>query len=266
MDYFDFLKNKRSKPQTIFGNLLRTGTEVNGVFIPSGNLQSSLNRFAQNLVRFTHDADYKIQLIGSATGLDYRRSKFLVCTMHQIKNIAPVDIGIIELVKSSFISSAGFTCFRGSDRMKESDDQDLCAFYFTEQVAENPVLERRFFKFGSDVVLSDDDEIVAYLAYGCAFSDQRYDVVEDNHLGLKTRSMTCYSGDILSDPALRQCKLISPMKFDPNGLSGGPVFATVVTGTEQALKFAGIINRSGNGTIHFLKAKAIQNLLDLSFD
>jgi hypothetical protein len=186
--------------------------------------------------------------------------------MHQAKDVDPVDVGIILPVRSSYISSAGFTCFRDSGRMKESDAQDLCAFHFTEQVEKNPVLEPCFFKFGSDVVLADDDEVVAYLAYGCAFSDQRYDIVEENHLGLVTRSMTCEPGDIPSDPALGQCKLISQVEFDPNGLSGGPVFATVVTGTELALKFAGIINRSGSGTIHFLKAKAVQNLLDLSFD
>ncbi len=56
------------------------------------------------------------------------------------------------------------------------------------------------------------------------------------------------------------------MDFDPNGLSGGPVFAAVQHGLEVVLKFAGIINRSGNGLIHFIKAKAVQNLLDLSFD
>lgn len=265
MGYFDFLESRRSGPETIFGKRLQTSTKVNGVLIPSNNLQASLNRFAQNLIRFTHDADYKVQLIGSATGLDYRGAKFIVSTMHQVKNVDPRDVGIIVPVKSSYISSAGFTCFHDSGPMKESDAQDLCAFDFTDQVAKNPVLERRFFKLGSDVFLADDDEVVAYLAYGCPFSDQRYNIVEDNHLGLVTRSMTCKSGDISSDLSLGQCKLISQMEFDPNGLSGGPVFATVVTGAELPLKFAGIINRSGSGTIHFLKAEAVQNLLDLSF-
>lgn len=56
------------------------------------------------------------------------------------------------------------------------------------------------------------------------------------------------------------------MDFDPNGLSGGPVFATILRNNEVVLKFAGIISRAGGGNIHFVKAMPIKNLLNLSED
>jgi hypothetical protein len=266
MDFVDFVKSGRSNLPAILGQQIYASTKVHGVFIPASKLQGALHRFVRNLVLYTHDPHYKVQLIGSATGLAYRENNFLVCTMHQLKGANPKDVGIILSGKDNFISSAGFTCFRNPDPMNCPDYQDLCALDFTDQVKKNPELGRHFFEFGSNVALVDDDEVFAYLAYGCAFSDQKYNIVDENHLGLVTRSITCEPGDIPSDPALGQCKLISKMGFDPNGLSGGPVFATVVSGAELVLKFAGIANRSGGGIIHFIKAKAVQNLLNLSFE
>ena len=146
----------------------------------------------------------------------------------------------------------------------ESDAEDLCAFDFSTQVSENPVLAQRFFQINSDDILNDEDDIIAYLAYGCPFADQKYNIVDENHLGILIRSMTCEAFDQPTDSSLGCCRLLSPMDFDPNGLSGGPVFATVIQGSEIILKFAGVINRSGNGLIYFIKAKSVLNLLNLS--
>lgn len=59
--------------------------------------------------------------------------------------------------------------------------------------------------------------------------------------------------------------LTAKMDSDPNRLSGGAAFATVLEGEQIVLKFAGIINWAGGGIIHFIKAKTVQRLLDLSF-
>jgi hypothetical protein len=238
------LLRKRAALDTIVGQSVLTSIRVHDLFVPANALQTRLNKFAQNLVRYTYIEDYEVQLIGSATGLNYRGAKFLVCTAHQLKEVLGQDVGIIVPVKN----------------------EDLCAFDFTPQTVANEHLVDRFFRLNSHTVLNDHDEVVAYLAYGFPFSDQKYSIVDENHLGSVVRSMTCEPQSQPSDLALGLCKLISPMDFDPNGLSGGPVFATVQQNTDVVLKFAGIINRSGNGLIHFIKAKAVQNLLDMSTD
>ena len=61
--------------------------------------------------------------------------------------------------------------------------------------------------------------------------------------------MTCEPDKQPTDPALGRCKLVSKTDFDPNGISGGSVFAIVYHITIFILKFAGVINRSGNGLI-----------------
>jgi hypothetical protein len=258
------LLRRRADLDTLIGRSAWTSVRVHGVFVPADALQPRLHKFGQNLVLFTHIEDYEIQLIGSATGLDYRASKLLVCTAHQVKNVSEEDVGIIVPTKNYYISSAGYTQFGATGAPHESDAQDLCAFDFTSQATANPVLAQRFFQVGSDGFLNDEDDVIAYLAYGCPFADQKYNIVDDNHMGAVIRSMTCEPQSQPSDPALGLCRLLSSMDFDPDGLSGGPVFGTVLQGPGFVLKFAGIINRSGNGLVHFIKAKAVQNLLDLS--
>lgn len=252
--------------ETLVGRSAWTSIKVHGVFVPAKGVQSRLHVFGQNLVRYTDVAGYEVQLIGSATGLDYRDTKFLVSTGHQVNGIPEDDVGIIVPVKNNYISSAGYTRYVVRGTLRESDVFDLRAFDFTPQMAEHPDLMQRFFRLRPEDILEDTDNVIALLAYGCPFVDQKYNVVDENRVGTVIRAMTCEPCEQPSDPSLGLCRTLAPMDFDPNGLSGGPVFATVLEGSEVVLKFAGIINRAGNGLIHFIKGKAVQNLLDLSFD
>lgn len=266
MNELNDLLSRYADLNTLVGQKVWTSVKVHELFVPAVSLQSRLNKFGQNLVVFTHVDQYEVQLIGSATGLHYRGANFLVCTNHQVKDFSGLDVGIVVPEKSSYVSSAGFTRFRSTDTPQQGDAEDLCAFDFTPQTTSNQELAERFFRLRSNDFLNDEDNVVAYLAYGCPFIDQKYNIVDENHVGLVIRSMTCEPQNQPADPALALCRLLSPMEFDPNGLSGGPVFATVLKDHEITLKFAGIINRAGNGLIHFIKAKVVQKLLDLSFD
>ena len=144
------------------------------------------------------------------------------------------------------MSSAGYTRFGVPDDSLQNDKYDLYAFDFTPQTKDNQELAQRFFRLNSCHFLSDKDNVVIYFAYGCPFADQEYNIVDENHVGAVMRSMTCKPQPQYSDEDLGLCRTISAMNFDPNGLSGGPVFAIVRQRSEVVLKFAGIINRSGN--------------------
>ena len=266
MNYLNMLLSRRANFETLVGRSVWTSVRVHDVFVPATALQSRLHRFGHNLTLFTYDKDYQVRLRGSAAGLDYRGARFLVCTAHQVNDVPAEDVGIMVPANNHYITSAGYTRFRAPDAPAESDAEDLCAFDFTPQTAENQKLSQRFFQLSSTDLLNDEEDVVAYLAYGCPFADQKYNIFDENHVGTVIRSITCEPQGRHSDPALGLCRLLSPVDFDPNGLPGGPVFATVLQGPEVVLKFAGIINRSGNGLNHFIKAEMVQNLLDLSVD
>ncbi|MGO7117537.1 hypothetical protein [Rhizobium leguminosarum] len=257
--------SQMDKLKILLERKVRTSVRVHGLLVPANSLQSRLHVFCQNLVRYTGIEAFPVQLKGSATGLNYRGKKFLACTAHQLREVREEEIGVLFLDENTYISSAGYTRFNASVQQTESDAVDLCVFDFTEQTEVKTSLGRRFFTLRSDDVLRDEDEVLGYHAYGCPFGDQTYDVLDNNHVGTVIRSMTCEPEKHIFDQAVGSCRLLSKMDFDPNGLSGGAVFATVLEGEEIALKFAGIINRAGGGIIHFIKAKAVQHLLNLSF-
>jgi hypothetical protein len=240
-----------------------TSVNVHGVLIPANLLLSRLHIFGQPLVHYTGDDTYQLHLIGSATGFEYKGEKLLICTEHQLKQALGENVGIIVPEKQVFVSSAGYRQVKYNPALHEGDAFDLRVFDFDEQSRVHPELGRRFFKFSSEQILRDDDRVVGYLAYGCPFSDQNYDVYENNRLDTVIRPMLCREHQSLSDDALGACKTRIPMDFDPNGLSGGPVFALVLRNQEFILKFAGIINRASNSIIHFIKARNVQRLLDM---
>jgi hypothetical protein len=202
--------------------------------------------------------------MGSATGISYRGKKLLVSTAHQLKGIPEQAVGVVNLDKNTYVSSAGISRYLSTGGPPDNDARDLCVFEFTEQVLQNLNLQRRFFTLNADKLLEDRDEVLGYLAYGCPFGDQNYDLYENNHLGTVIRSMVCDLDQQPADTALGACRTLAPMAFDPNGLSGGPEFAIVLERSELVLKFAGIINRAGGGIIRFIRAKVVQQLLDLS--
>lgn len=247
---------------TIFGVKILGSSQVNGILIPAASLQSCLNRFASNLAIWTDHPDYKIQLPGSVTGIAYRGSKFIVCTMHQIRGIAAEKSGILLPFNGSYLSVAGYYYLSSSNPANNDDNYDLIAYDFTEQADKIACLRGRFFQLSADGTLEENEETVAYLAYGYPSADQRYEVDDGNHLGLVSRSMTCDPVETPSTSHLGECRLASPERFDMDGLSGGPVFASIASDGDMVVQLAGITNRAGNGTIHFIKAKVVRNLLD----
>ena len=261
--YLDNILRKRADLETIVGRRVWTSISVQNLFVPVSALQSRLSIFCQNLVVYTHVPGYEIQLIGSAAGMNYRGHKLLICTKHQIKGKTAEDVGIILTGKNKYISSAGFAHYLTQTRPLASDAQDLYVFDFAQQAVGHPDLGQRFFRLRTGDFLSDEHDVVAYIAYGSPFSDQKYDVVDANHIGMVTRSIICEPRRQPSDLALSACEPVSPIDFDPNGLSGGPVFAVVVEGAGFVLKFAGIINRAGSTRIHFIKASVVQRFLNL---
>ena len=262
----EFFLEKKHQQQTIFLHLIQISIKVHGIYIPSSALQNRLHDFAFNLVYYTHDETYEVQLIGSATGIEFGGRRILISTQHQIKDCRPSDIGTLRVTKNSYLSSSGIAFIKASKNSSSKDEFDLCAFDYTPASKEDIALARKFFLLDEDSVLLDGDKPIAFLAYGYPFDHQKYNVCDRNHVGLVSKSITCRPIEGFSDEMLGSCRTLSNMDFDPNGLSGGPIFATILVGDEIVLKFAGIINRAGNGFVHFIKAKAVARLLTLGFD
>lgn len=262
MQYLGPLRRGKYDLTTIYGKKICGSSRVNGILVHGASLQCSLNRFVINLAIWTEDPHYKIQLVGSAVGIDYCGSKFIVCTKHQIKGLAAERAGILLPHTGSYLSAAGYFFLSNSEQANNDDHYDLIAYDFTDQAHTIAGLSGRFLQINAGGPLAEVEDLVAYHAYGYPSADQQYDLYDENHIGLVIRSMTC--DPVETSPALPfgKCSLIASDQFDMDGLSGGAVFASIAFGGDMVVKLAGVINRAGNGIIHFIKAKVVCNLLD----
>ncbi|MQT13025.1 hypothetical protein [Segnochrobactrum spirostomi] len=240
------------------------GINVNGSAIPLNILISKIHAFGHCLTYYTGDPVYEIQLIGSATGISYQKNQFIIATKHQIKGFPPSDVGIVLPEGQVHVSSSGYTMFSDNLHPSGSDACDLISFDFNVQSSIYSGLLNRFFQLNQKNSLDDEENVLLYIVYGCAFVDQNYDVCDGRRVDTVIRSMICQPSANVSDIALGTCRTRAPMNFDPNGLSGGPVFAAVLDDGGVALKFAGVVNRAGNGIIHFIRSRFIINLLKTS--
>jgi hypothetical protein len=264
MQNLDPYRGRQFDLHTILGMKISGSCKVNGILVPAASLQSCLHRFSSNLAVWTEDPKYNIQIPGSVTWMKYRGFNYVLCTKHQIEGLSFEKAGILLPSRGSYVSSAGYFHLSSSKQSNNDDNYDLIAFDFTDQAKKIADLNGRFFQLGADNVLGEKEDIVAHLAYGCPSADQQYQV-DEGHVDLVSRSMTCDPVETPAASPCGECRLVSPEKFDMDGLSGGPVFASVASGGDVVVKLAGVINRAGNGTIHFIKAKVVRNLLDASF-
>ncbi len=103
--------------------------------------------------------------------------------------------------------------------------------------------------------------VLAVLLTGYPSADQRYEVHENNHLGLVRRLVTCLPEKQPSDEALLSVKAQQPLTVHPDGMSGGSAFVIQMENGLPKAYFAGIIVRGGLKSFQILKAGFIISFL-----
>lgn len=245
--------------ETLVGRKLATAAKLGALFLPANSIVLSLQRYCQNLVHFIGEP-FEVQLIGSTTNLRWRGRNIILSTFHQLRGVEMDNVGVIIPDRSNFISSAGASTYKDEVRAIGDDLSDICAFDFVAPIDANPDLRHNFY----DLELGwcvNTDTIDVVICYGCAFADQDYDVLDARHIKLSRRAFVCRPDGQPVDQALSRCKAIDSADTDPDGFSGGPVFAVCREGMSLTVKFAGMILRGGGGYFHYLKAEAVVSFL-----
>ena len=167
-----------------------TSVSVNGLYVLARGVQSMLGQYSFNLFAWTHDETFKVSLLGSATPLRYRGHYLVLCTGHQIKNVAPEDISMLTQDGEFAMTSSGYSAPRIGPEGMQQELQDLVVFNFNGACEQFPVLRQRFFKVEKFPTTSMSDSVVAVLNYGYPSKDQLYEVYDKNHIGSRLRATT----------------------------------------------------------------------------
>lgn len=259
----DGLSHKIRLGDSILENLCGLAVDVNGLIIPGQLVEGTLSRHAFNLVVNRNDEVYKISLVGSATAVRYQGREILLTTRHQLRNIDPRQVAMLT-DEDNIITSGGYRHYKGKS---DSDAYDIVAFDFTAPCADRPELKKRFFDLrGGAPPPSLNVNVLAIMLSGFPVADQAYEVYEKNHIGLARRNITCEPHEQPNDEALLRVRAVRPLKFDPDGMSGGSAFVIQLVDGQPRAFFGGIVVRGGREFFSILKPGFVIAFLDAVFD
>jgi hypothetical protein len=245
----------------ILQDLVKHSVRVGDLWIPSRLVQSTLGEYCLNLFVWTHDETHKVQLLGTAIPIKYRERYLLLCSAHQIKGVEPRDVCLVYPDGSRAVTNSGIRAFDASQRA-ETDAYDIAAFEFTDPISQHPNLGKKFYPFRELPPDVSSDQIIAFVVVGFPSKDQVYELEERSHLGTVKRNLTARPSGQPGDQSLIRASYLEPLDFDPDGLSGSPVFVVQFDGSNPKAYLGGMVLRSGEKDFRFLKIGYVKDFLD----
>ena len=226
-------------------------------------------------------------LRGSVTALNYRGMRFGVCTAHQVHD----NRGEEHAMNACFAFKSGDSVeYIGPNRIlffgeslksaSMTEEADFCVMDFSNTPAKSQKFTKKFLRLYGKSFLDDNDNVIMYLVCGHRNDEMQYepsdDYFYDSASGVLTGGLKIIAKQmqIWGDPVdqgnstfLRKCKQRNDYDYDPDGFSGGPVFAFVNEAGKVVTKFAGVTTQADrfklkDRPIQFIKSSLIRQLMD----
>lgn len=248
-----------------------TSIGVNGLYVLPNDVQAHLGKYCDSLKFFNVSSPYEINTSGSCTLLQYRNRYFAFATQHQLRNQDVNSACLDAKNEKMYITSSSYRNWIAPSTEEWSDRFDLCALEFTSSVCAGNIESSRFFPIGDGNTMSNGDEPLLFLAYGCAYSEQEYvlDESEDAERPLleikqRKRVWICDLHAQGSDDSLFKLKFEPQGAYNSDGFSGGAVFSIVHKDiSDFRIKFAGIVCRGGTGPfLNAIKVDSVQRMIE----
>jgi len=253
---------------TTIEGMLKHTVQLNGLLIPVKAMERTLSCYTQPLVIWNHDDTYSCGLIGSCIGIHYRNRYLLLCTRHQLKILGGrsyEDVGLLDKDGHSFCSAAGIRHYR--DDINDVDLNDLNVFDFTEPCKDREHMKDRFFNLHGLPPKVPSNQVVGFVVSGYPSSKQNYGLTEETkQLGFARAQITCslapYEDQLKTDPTVLKLLSLSPLNFDPDGMSGGAAFVIQLVNGIGHAHLAGMVVRAGSNNFYILTIGYILKFID----
>ena len=247
--------------QLLLQNLCDQSLYVGNVLVGARQAESLLGKFAVQIFVWADDPNCEVFLRGSGCALKFNDRYYVVCTKHQLLDVSLEKVGLFVGNRRLLVTSSGAKFYTNSHSGSETDQRDVIAFDFTDPCAEFPELRPLFFDFRNPPPDCSNTEIIAFVSAGFPFAEQNFDVYENKHIGSLKRIVVSQPYEQPSDESLLKAKTVVSMSFNPDGLSGGPLFSIVNKFGDPRAHYAGMMVRANQDYIYFLKSGYILQFL-----
>ncbi|CAM2886322.1 hypothetical protein JHFBIEKO_2540 [Methylobacterium mesophilicum] len=221
-----------------------------------------LQRYCKHIFVLNDSDDYPYSFRGSGTALRFGDQHFVFCCGHQFPDLEPDVIAIRPVVaQDKTITASSLLRPQATEENAGDDLLDMRAFEFVPANYAIPNL-------GSDFLSLDETSLWPagtrkpdrFLVFGYPYGRQDVDF-DERHVTARVTSVNgTYEGRSAS-PGVHRLLMERVEAFDPDGMSGGPVFYVGGTGGAFFIGFAGVVIRGSarSEILHFVDASVIRN-------
>ena len=238
---------------TLLESNVLTSVRVNGLFFPVTSLSQFIINYAEPLV-FYNDGfpEFPVSRVGSAARLKLGVRNFLFCTDHQMKTYDMTQVCLVNRSNGNAVTSHG--CVYSKLDLSGEPEIDLRLFEFTEAVEVDSLQSSPWYDLSgqSDFDLEKVELTIAagYPHLGGSIDYDRRDIPVRPHLVYGK-----YCGKTIG--SLHGFDVDPGLDYDPDGMSGGPVFHLLDAKIGFDLVFAGIVSNAGRKRFNFIQASNV---------
>lgn len=235
---------------------------IGALAYPAAQAEHVLQRYCKHIFVLNDSEEYPYTFRGSGTALRFGNEHFVFCCGHQFPDLEPDVIAIRpfsaldKTVTASTLHRPRMTAENAGD-----DLLDMRAFEFVVGNYAIPNL-------GSDFLAVDETSMWPtgsrqqhqFMVFGYPYGRQDVDY-EVRHITARVTSVGgTYDGQSAS-PGVHRLRMDRTEQFDPDGMSGGPVFYVGGEGGSYFMGFAGVVIRGSASSeiLHFIEAKVIRH-------
>ncbi|WP_299879892.1 hypothetical protein [uncultured Sulfitobacter sp.] len=246
--------------ETIVGSRVSTSISHGGLQVPANSLGEYIERFADPAIFNAHELEeYGLSKSGSLTRCRFGDKHFVLTSLHQSR--IP-GYGFDELIltaecRKTFISS--HRAIFPEETCGTESSFDCLAYEFTDLVMAGKLARSNWFELTKFDIDAPTPKPVLVAAVGYP-----------SHRNIIDYDMNTYAigpnvvWGVETEPLLRdRLSFIpeAPIDFDPNGMSGGPVFAIVESVVGLELRLVGILTNASRTAFNFIPLSRLSALI-----
>jgi hypothetical protein len=234
---------------------------IGALSYPASQAEHVLQRYCKHIFVLNDSDAYPYSFRGSGTALRFGNQHFVFCCGHQFPDLEPDVIAVRPAcAPDKTITASSLHRPRATEENCGDDLVDMRAFEF---VTANYALPN----LGSDFLPLDETSLWPagtrspdrFLVFGYPYGRQDVDY-DRGHITARVTSVNgTYDGRSAS-PGVHRLRMDRVESFDPDGMSGGPVFYVGGTSSAFFIGFAGVVIRGGaqSEILHFIDASVIR--------
>jgi hypothetical protein len=230
---------------------------VGSVWAPPAQAEKMIGQFCKQIFCVNDSDTYPYTFRGSGVAVKIMNEHLVFCCDHQLANYTPEQVAVHARIDDRLIHASVIIRPNVTSSNFDGDVIDLRALKY--EMIDYPLanLSTTFFAMNPDRHWPADST-PNLIVFGFPFERQEVDYEAPRVRARLVRIHGEYVGPT-SSPWVHQLRMSRRVRFDPDGMSGGPVFYLGRSGSEYFLDLAGVVIRGSEQSenLYFIEAQAL---------